>query len=43
MKYDFVTKALDMKSFEFVVTLFFLPVTDPQDVGSLASGSNDRG
>lgn len=43
MKYDYKTDALDIKSCEFVVAQFFLPATDPQYVGSLASGSNDWG
>lgn len=43
MKCDCVTEALDIKSFEFVAVQFFLPATDPQYVGSLASGSNDWG
>lgn len=39
MKYDWITETLVIKSFEFVVAQFFLPATDPQYVGSLASGS----
>lgn len=43
MKYDHITKALDIKCFEFVELQFFLTATDAQYVGSLASGSNDWG
>lgn len=43
MRHDRITEALDIRSFKFVVTQFFLPAPDPQYVGSLASRSNDWG
>ena len=41
MKYDSVTKALDIKCFWFAEVQFFLTAADAQYVGSLVSGFND--